>query len=300
MSGLAPGTLPAVQPPFEVDAPHRVVPSPRPLAHQPQVIVDAAWPHALERRLQRLLDEPAAILVRDPERRDDEGLSQGLRAAWSLLPRTGLDRLGVHVDLQSLRAEQTGPSECPSATDAIVARRGWELLAVAWGLSCSDDLVVLRRAGPGQLRAELLSVAFPSGWSPRDRAGASLAELHAPVADGERLQRATGALSEALLTKGPYLQHVWGVDRCGRLDQDPRSSYDAQPLVWHLRVERQTSVPLPGLDRALFTIRPYLTPLTDLTPDQLGRLGQALASMSPESLAYKGVPVDLVAQIKAG
>ena len=300
MSGPVVCTLPPAAPPFVVEAPHRVVPTPRPLAERPHVVVDAAWPAALDRRLQRLLDEPGAILVRDPGQLDDHGLSNALRAAWAVLPRTGLNLLGLRVDLEAERAEQIGPSLRQDATDAVVAQRGWELLALAWGLACADDLVVLRRAGPGQLRAELLAVAFPSGWSPRDRAGASLTQLHAPVADGARLQRASAALSEALLTKGPYLQHVWGLDRCGRLDQDPRSSYDDEPLVWHLRVERQTSVPLPHLDRALFTIRPYLTPLTELTPDQRGRLGQALASMSPESLAYKGVPVALVAELNAG
>ncbi len=300
MSDAAVGALSPVVPPFVVEAPHRVVPAPRPLADQPHVLVDAAWPAALDRRLQRLLGEPEALLVRDPERPDDRGLSAALRAAWALLPQTGLELLGLRVDLLAERAEQVGPSLRQAATDAVVARRGWELLALAWGLACAEDLVVLRRAGPGQLRAELLAVAFPSGWSPRDRAGASLDQLHAPVADGDRLRRASGALSEALLTKGPYLQHVWGLDRCGRLDQDPRSSYDDEPLVWHLRVERQTSVPLPDLDRALFTIRPYLTPLTELTPDQRGRLGQALASMSRESLAYKGVPLELVAELNAG
>ncbi|MCU1692287.1 MAG: hypothetical protein JWM64_1378, partial [Frankiales bacterium] len=140
--------------------------------------------------------------------------------------------------------------------------------------------------------AELLAVAFPSGWSPRERRGATLAELHAPVADGARLRRATAALSEALLTRGPYVQHVWGLDPSGRLDRDP-SAPDAEPpscpppQEWWLRVERQTTVPLG--DRALFTIRPYLQPLAALDGGQREVLAGALASMSREAVAYKGL-----------
>ncbi|MCW2613690.1 MAG: hypothetical protein JWN08_684, partial [Frankiales bacterium] len=131
---------------------------------------------------------------------------------------------------------------------------------------------------------------------------------HAPVADGERLQRAAPALSEALLTKGPLRQHVWGLDPDGRLDHDP-SAPDApsgelpdDPASWWLRVERQTSVPFPGLDRALFTIRPHLVPLPALAPEQCAVLASAVASMTPEALAYKGistVAADLVAWLRA-
>ena len=154
--------------------------------------------------------------------------------------------------------------------------------------------MVLRRRGPGRATTELLAVAFPSGWPPRLRAGVDLPRLHAPVADGDRLRAASGALTEALLTKGPYSQHVWGLDPDGRLDRDP-SAPDAAPHAcpppqdWWLRVERQTSLPLPRLDRALFLIRPHLVPLTSLTREQRRTLHGAVASMGPEALAYKGI-----------
>jgi hypothetical protein len=192
-------------------------------------------------------------------------------------------------------AERTGPSRCDAASDALVRRTGRDLLVVGWLLACADDLVVLRRSGNGLLRAELLAVAFPSGWAPRRRGGASLLELHAPVADGQRLQRAAPALSEALLTKGPLRQHVWGLDPDGRLDRDP-SAPDApsgpppaDPARWWLRVERQTSVPLPALGRTLFTLRPHLTPLPALAPEQRAVLAGAVASMSEQTRHYKGI-----------
>ena len=254
--------------PFPVAVPYRTTPAPRPL-DGPALVVDDAFPAARARRLERLRDDPDGVLVRDPDDPDDAGLLAALRAAAALLPAA--------VD-----------AEAPVDADEPLA------LARAFLLACADDLVVLRRAGPGLLTAELLAVAFPSGWPPRRRAGADLAALHAPVADGARLRAASTALSEALLTKGPYAQHVWGLDPSGRLDRDP-SAPDAEPHTcpdpdrWWLRVERQTSIPLPALGRALFLIRPHLVPLTSLTRDQRRTLGAAVASMSAEALAYKGL-----------
>ena len=303
-------------------APYRVVPMPRPVEGSAQVELDDAWPAALARRLERLVSDPAGVLVHasgshaGPEHAGPEhaglespGLAAALRAAWDLLPleRPGhLTLLGTRVNLDTGHAERTGPTCSPAATELLLGRSGIELLATGWLLACSDDLVVLHRRGEGLLTAELLAVAFPSGWPPRRRGGATLRELHGPVADGERLQRAAPALSEALLMKGPLRQHVWGLDPDGRLDRDPSAPDgpgamtseppSGDPADWWLRVERQTSVPLPHLDRALFTIRPYLVPLTALSPAQCLVLAQAVGSMSPASLAYKGI-ADLAADL---
>jgi hypothetical protein len=289
--------LPPADPPFPVRAPHRVVPAPRPLGDAAHLVLDDRWPAMVARRLERLSDE---VVVRDREQPDDDGLAAALRAAWSLLPPEGVRLLGLAVDVEAMTARQVADSALPAATEAVAQRRGLDLLVVGWLLACTADLVVLRRRGQGLLTAELLAVTFPSGWPVRHRAGAALTDLHAPVADGERLQRAAPALSEALLTKGPYLQHVWGIDPCGRLDQDPDVDYPREPLRWHLRVERQTTLPLPHLGRALFTISPYLTPIDALTPEQRRTLGEALASLSPAARAYKHVPDELVAQLSEG
>lgn len=285
-----------VEAPFPIEAPYRVVPAPRPLGDAAHIVLDDAWPAAATRRLERLRTDPDGVLVFDGPVRP--GLAEALRRAWSLLPvpRSGdtvaVPHLGVEVDLVRLRSRRTAACDLPAAQDAVLARHGLDLLVVGWLLACSEDLVVLRRTGPSAVVAELLAVAFPSGWPPRERAGASLAELHRPVADGARLQRATPALSAALLTKGPYLQHVWGLDPSGRLDRDPSApdaAYDGEVPAsqWWLRVERQTTLPLG--DRALFVIRPFLVPLVALDGRQRSALAAAVASMSPASLAYKGI-----------
>jgi hypothetical protein len=56
-----------------------------------------------------------------------------------------------------------------------------------------------------------------------------------------------------------------------------------------LRVERQTTVPLPEHAAALFLIRVYLTPFSDLTPEQRATLARALEAMPPHVAAYKGL-----------
>nr|MDQ3610702.1 DUF3445 domain-containing protein [Actinomycetota bacterium] len=281
-------------------APYRVVPAPRPLGSSAAVELDDAWPAALARRLERLETDPDGVLVPATTTGAD-GLVAAVRAAWDLLPlprrgsQVDIPLLGIRVDLLDPRAERTGPTRSPAATEWLLASTGLHLLVTGWLLACSDDLVVLQRGGHGVLAAELLAVCFPSGWPPRLRAGASLLELHAPVADGERLQRAAPAMSEALLTKGPLRQHIWGLDPDGRLDRDPsaedalRGPDPADPAAWWLRVERQTSVPLPALERALFTIRPYLVPLTALSADRCAVLADAVDSMGAEARRYKGI-----------
>ncbi|MGB8652526.1 MAG: heme-dependent oxidative N-demethylase subunit alpha family protein [Mycobacteriales bacterium] len=283
--------VPAVRAPFPVTSPYRVVPAPRPLRGEPHVVLDGAWPAALARRLERLRHDLPGVVVHEPGG-PRPGLDDALRRAWSLLP--GTDHLGVTVDLDTCTATRTRPLQGPAgqAQELLLGLGGTELLVVGWLLACSDDLVVLRRTGEQSLAAELLAVCFPSGWPVRERAGAALHELHGPVADGDRLRRAGPALSQALLTQGPFVQHVWGLNPSGRLDRDPTAPDREAPSCpaperWWLRVERQTTLPLG--DRALFLIRPYLTPLTALTGEQRDVLRAAVASMSPESLAYKGI-----------
>lgn len=98
------------------------------------------------------------------------------------------------------------------------------------------------------------------------------------------------ALTEALLTKGPFLQHAWGLAGSGQLDRDPTVAdppMAADPATWWLRVERQTSIALSHLDRALFTIRLFVTPLPRLPAAQRGALAETVASMSPAAAHYK-------------
>ena len=160
------------------------------------------------------------------------------------------------------------------------------------------DVVVLVRTGPGRLAAELLDVAVPSGWDPRERAGHSLLDLHAPVGGNDRLQAAAAQITEMILTKGPFEMFVWGLQADDRIARWPgEQAWPDDPADWYLRVERQVTVPLPHLGRALVGLRPSVQRVRDMPSDQRARLADAVASMAPEHLAYKGLPDEAAARL---
>lgn len=302
--------LPAADAPFPMTAPHQVRPRLRPLGAAPHVVLDDGYPPTLARGLQRLRDDPTGVRVRDPDDPDDDGLTAALGTWLDLLAAQlpeavaalpdgwALPLLGVRITRRGLAAAWL--SDAPPEFDPVLVAavrthllglsQPLDVLADAAALATPADLVVLRRRGRGRAACELLCVRFPSSWSPRDRAGADHAALHAPIPEARRLLDPGPALTEALLTKGPFLQHAWGLAGDGRLDRDPAVAdpgLGPDPATWWLRVERQTSVPLPHLDRALFTIRLFVTQLPRLSRDQRAALAEVVASMTPAAARYK-------------
>lgn len=187
-------------------------------------------------------------------------------------------------------------------------------LADALALSLQEDLVWMRDDGRGG-RAGLLHVCFPSRWDPGARGGASLLDLHGPVADGERLRTASAPLMAAIASKGPFERHVWSLEQGPDLDRHParqdRAYGDAPAAVpaspsdargrgdvgdvlaaaW-FRVERQTTLPFPDRKLALFAIRVLVAPLLDVLgqhPDRARRLARSIRTMRPQVLRYKGL-----------
>jgi hypothetical protein len=60
-----------------------------------------------------------------------------------------------------------------------------------------------------------------------------------------------------------------------------------------LRVERQTSVPLPGVGGCIFLIRTYSYGFDQLAREQRAILATALTQTPPEILRYKGLTAAL-------
>lgn len=184
----------------------------------------------------------------------------------------------------------------------------------ALALAVQEDLVLL--AGPpGADTAELLHVCLPSHWSPGARAGASFAELHGPVPHGDGLRAAARNVVAAMLTKGPFVRHVWSLPPRPQLALDPSELPPAPDLrgvegeallgrLW-LRAERQTTRALSRSGRALFTIRVSMQPLPAALGDdaeRAARLAGAVRSMDEELLAYKslrGIRPALLAALEA-
>ncbi|MES2481528.1 MAG: heme-dependent oxidative N-demethylase subunit alpha family protein [Pseudomonadota bacterium] len=166
-------------------------------------------------------------------------------------------------------------------------------------LAFEEDLAVLD-GDTGTL--PWLCVCTPSHWVPHDKLGLSLAAVHAPVADNERLLAASAQLTRLATGGERWERRVWTVSPSDRYDQHPLrqprtpwpDSADAAAFAARcfLRVERQTFFPVGrGTQQAVFTIRVQLAPLTQTvdTADKARRLYDSLASMTDAVLQYKGL-----------
>lgn len=146
----------------------------------------------------------------------------------------------------------------------------------------------------------LLHVSFPNHWAPEAKIGKPFMAVHEPVADFERVARASDKLIEAMITKGPFIRFAWGIATDTRLNHHPEAPagrtlerHDPETLGRHvcMRIERQTIQGFPGQNAALFTIRTTFRSLAEVAEDPEKRvmLREAIATMSPEALRYKGL-----------
>jgi dimethylamine monooxygenase subunit A len=176
-------------------------------------------------------------------------------------------------------------------------------------LSLQEDFVILKQ-NEDTLRTEYLSVCFPSRWDPREKLGLDFAAIHAPVADNQMLQAAGPSMMTMAFMKQPMLRHVWLIVPAASLDQHPEKNQawwsealaDPSPLLPRLffRIERQTTWPLPHLQRAVFFIRLMMSSLVDVLSvraeavvasvhGRAAELAASLRSMTPAIVAYRGM-----------
>ncbi len=145
-----------------------------------------------------------------------------------------------------------------------------------------------------------LHVSFPNHWAPESKIGKDFMAVHEPVADFERVARASDKLIEAMIAKGPFIRFAWGIATDTRLNHHPdappgrkltRDDSESLGANVFMRIERQTVKGFPERNAALFTIRTTFRPLQDVAsdPEQRVRLREAIATMSPEALIYKGL-----------
>jgi hypothetical protein len=144
-----------------------------------------------------------------------------------------------------------------------------------------------------------LAVALPSHWAPEQKVGRHFAQVHAPVADSSVLLAAGEALARLVSAPARWERFVWTVT--------PRSTLNAHPALpvapWQAadadgvaaqawwRTERQTFIPAPDAGLAVFTILVDTQPLAQAidTAERAQRLHDAIATMSPAVLQYRGL-----------
>jgi len=144
-----------------------------------------------------------------------------------------------------------------------------------------------------------LAVALPSHWAPEHKVGLHFAQVHAPVADNAVLLAAGDALARLVSAPARWERFVWTVTPRPTLNAHPTrpgahwQAKDADELVaqaWW-RTERQTFIPAPDASLAVFTILVDTEPLAQAIDraDRAQRLHDAIASMSPAVLQYRGL-----------
>jgi len=141
-----------------------------------------------------------------------------------------------------------------------------------------------------------LAVALPSHWAPEAKLGHHFTAVHATVADNALLLKATDGLLRVITNADRWERFVWNVTDQPRLHAHParvdtqRWQHTPVDQAWW-RTERQTFIPVPGQQQAVFTIAVEVQRLADAlpTPGHAERLHAAIASMSPAVLAYRNL-----------
>lgn len=163
-----------------------------------------------------------------------------------------------------------------------------------------EDLAIVRREDGADWVA-YLHLCSPSHWAAEEKIGRSFFDVHTPIPGFERVNEAARGLADAMIHKGPFVRFVWGIESDDRLNHHPEPPVGMPSEEWDgrdfregrfwVRTERQVVWGLPEVDAAIFGIRVGFVPDTTVLADDAlcVPLAQALKSMTPEALAYKGL-----------
>lgn len=173
--------------------------------------------------------------------------------------------------------------ECRLTGDAVALNR--EALR-RLPMRMTEDVAVMQLDGERDALV-MGNICLPSSWRLEEKIGRPFVEVHAPV-PGIPLEGA-GAIVRSLATKGPYERFAWGLTNFDVLDQEAGVHADVQPQPLFVRVERQTTHPLPECDAWIFLIHPENVSVERLSREQRHLLARAVESMSDEQAAYKGL-----------
>ena len=215
--------------------------------------------------------------------------------AFACIGADRFDALRLGWSLHAGQPLGSGPREIGDCLAALAPE--WRLAALL-SLSFAEDFAVIDGA-TGHI--PWLAVCLPSHWAPQDKVGRHFAQVHAPVADNQMLLTASDHLARLVTGQERWERFVWTITRHSRLDTHPRrcapepwsTHADADALVAqaYFRTERQSFIPLPQQRQAVFVIHVEVQALADAItePGQAQVLHDALASMSANVLAYRGL-----------
>jgi heme-dependent oxidative N-demethylase alpha subunit-like protein len=146
-----------------------------------------------------------------------------------------------------------------------------------------------------------IHLCAPNHWAASDKIGRSFDIVHAPVPGMEKNMKHYFKMLETVINKGPYTRFAWGISTDNRLNHHPQPPPGVDLNYWHgratnengtelfVRVERQNLIGFPEVNAFLFTIHTYFYAVDELNKGEKFSLLNAVKSMSPQSLQYKGL-----------
>jgi dimethylamine monooxygenase subunit A len=214
-----------------------------------------------------------------------------------------------HPDIFSLKQDRGKYQLTNQATgESIHWDKDWTAVSGDSHLSlfdalCSqvqEDLAVCQLEGEKDWMAAI-HLCAPNHWAASEKTGRPFDQVHAPVPGMEKTMLHYFKMLSSIVQKGPYTRFAWGISTDERLNHHPIAPTGLDPVFWKgrsvdadhpelfLRVERQNLIGFPDVSAFLFTIRTYFYPLLDLEQEEKLALLDAVQSMSPAALAYKGL-----------
>jgi hypothetical protein len=290
-----------------VAAPFRMQPGLRRVAEgSAQLTLNRLGDRTLGEKLHVLQSWPADALVVaegfDPRAGLEALCTQAAQDHPEAFVRRGDVDVDVDVEAVALgwrlhdgEVEGSGPAEIGRCLAALP--RVWRLAGLL-SLALAEDFAIIDGASA---RIPWIAACLPSHWAPARKVGRHFAEVHAPVADNQVLLAAADHLARLVTGPERWERFVWTVTRGATLQMHPDhvsaapwpAQADAAALAAQafFRTEHQTFIPVPDRRQAVFTIHVESRPLAQAidSPARARQLHDALASMSPAVLAYRGL-----------
>jgi hypothetical protein len=201
----------------------------------------------------------------------------------------------AHPDSVQLTPEAAAPGE------ELAALRGVEGGLEGAARSAWEDMCLLtRRADEAAYRLVGAAVAFPTDWRIADKLGRPMIALHTPIHGYEEQIGSPVDQFMAKLKPGRiYGRCNWFVSPTPALrwlaEGPPEAQFahvtaDNAGETLFVRSERQTLRKLPETGAIVFTIGIYLAPLGTLSPENIARMAQSLATIPEPEARRRGAP----------
>ena len=191
--------------------------------------------------------------------------------------------------------------EAVAAGDELAALMGVTGGVEGAARSIWEDICLLTRApGDAAYRLTGAAVAFPTDWRIADKLGHPMIALHTPIHGyAERLGSPVDQFMAKLKPGRIYGRCNWFVSPTPALrwlaEDAPQAQFahvtpENAGETLFVRSERQTLRKLPETGAIVFTIGIYVAPLGSLSPENIARMAESLATIPEPEAKRRGAP----------